>query len=64
MFRSLDTFLRFSGPPSRVRLASEHRSGYRRAHAEHNSADALAQRLYDIHLTCDGFRHYSEPLPD
>ncbi|MFF7788168.1 SDR family NAD(P)-dependent oxidoreductase [Streptomyces sp. NPDC007991] len=35
-----------------------------RPDAEHNSPDALAQRLYDIHQRRDGFRHYSEPLPD
>jgi NAD(P)-dependent dehydrogenase (short-subunit alcohol dehydrogenase family) len=32
--------------------------------AEHSSPLALAQRLYDIHRERDGFRHYSEPLPD
>ncbi|MET9763763.1 SDR family NAD(P)-dependent oxidoreductase [Streptomyces sp. NPDC006372] len=35
-----------------------------RPEAEHSSPDALAQRLYDIHTDRDGFRHYSEPLPD
>ncbi|MFI6855348.1 SDR family NAD(P)-dependent oxidoreductase [Streptomyces sp. NPDC050416] len=35
-----------------------------RPDAEHSSPDALAQRLYDIHQRRDGFRHYSEPLPD
>ncbi|MBK3564935.1 SDR family oxidoreductase [Streptomyces sp. MBT62] len=35
-----------------------------RPDAEHSSPDALAQRLYDIHTGRDGFRHYSEPLPD
>ncbi|WP_128434661.1 SDR family NAD(P)-dependent oxidoreductase [Streptomyces cyaneus] len=35
-----------------------------RPDAEHSSPDALAQRLYDIHTERDGFRHYSEPLPD
>jgi NAD(P)-dependent dehydrogenase (short-subunit alcohol dehydrogenase family) len=35
-----------------------------RPDAEHSSPDVLAQRLYDIHQQRDGFRHYSEPLPD
>jgi NADP-dependent 3-hydroxy acid dehydrogenase YdfG len=35
-----------------------------RPDAEHSSPDALARRLYDIHRERDGFRHYSEPLPD
>ncbi|WP_086564073.1 SDR family NAD(P)-dependent oxidoreductase [Streptomyces africanus] len=35
-----------------------------RPDAEHSSPDALAQRLFDIHTERDGFRHYSEPLPD
>ncbi|MET7695103.1 SDR family NAD(P)-dependent oxidoreductase [Streptomyces sp. NPDC005483] len=35
-----------------------------RPDAEHSSPDVLAQRLYDIHTKRDGFRHYSEPLPD
>ncbi|MFI9167893.1 SDR family NAD(P)-dependent oxidoreductase [Streptomyces lincolnensis] len=35
-----------------------------RPDSEHSSPDALAQRLYDIHIERDGFRHYSEPLPD
>ncbi|MDQ1015638.1 SDR family NAD(P)-dependent oxidoreductase [Streptomyces afghaniensis] len=32
--------------------------------AEHSSPEVLAGRLYDIHQRRDGFRHYSEPLPD
>lgn len=35
-----------------------------RPDAEHSSPNALARRLYDIHRERDGFRHYSEPLPD
>lgn len=35
-----------------------------RPDSEHSSPDALARRLYDIHTGRDGFRHYSEPLPD
>lgn len=35
-----------------------------RPDAEHSSPEALAQRLYEIHSERDGFRHYSEPLPD
>ncbi|ELP65322.1 SDR family NAD(P)-dependent oxidoreductase [Streptomyces turgidiscabies] len=35
-----------------------------RPDAEHSSPDALARRLYDLHTERDGFRHYSEPLPD
>ncbi|GGU03279.1 hypothetical protein GCM10010256_74220 [Streptomyces coeruleorubidus] len=35
-----------------------------RPDAEHSSPDALARRLYDIHVERYGFRHYSEPLPD
>ncbi|MFF7565734.1 SDR family NAD(P)-dependent oxidoreductase [Streptomyces pseudovenezuelae] len=29
-----------------------------------SSPDVLAERLYDMHTTRDGFRHYAEPLPD
>ncbi|WP_330327809.1 SDR family NAD(P)-dependent oxidoreductase [Streptomyces pseudovenezuelae] len=29
-----------------------------------SSPDVLAERLYDMHTTQDGFRHYAEPLPD
>jgi NADP-dependent 3-hydroxy acid dehydrogenase YdfG len=32
--------------------------------AEHSSPDALAQRLYALHTERNGFRHYSEPMPD
>ncbi|MEU0422579.1 SDR family NAD(P)-dependent oxidoreductase [Streptomyces canus] len=35
-----------------------------RPDAEHSSPDVLARLLYDIHQQRDGFRHYSEPLPD
>ena len=35
-----------------------------RPDAAHSSPEALAQRLYSIHSKRDGFRHYSEPLPD
>ena len=38
--------------------------GVIRPDAEHSSPEALAQRLYTIHSKRDGFRHYSEPLPD
>ncbi|WP_329256917.1 SDR family NAD(P)-dependent oxidoreductase [Streptomyces pseudovenezuelae] len=29
-----------------------------------SSPDVLAERLYDMHTTRDGFCHYAEPLPD
>ncbi|MFD5270472.1 SDR family NAD(P)-dependent oxidoreductase [Streptomyces sp. NPDC058335] len=35
-----------------------------RPEAEHSSPDVLAERLYDMHVKRDGFRHYAEPLPD
>ncbi|MFF4259714.1 SDR family NAD(P)-dependent oxidoreductase [Streptomyces sp. NPDC001663] len=35
-----------------------------RPDAEHSSPEVLAHRLYDMHLKCNGFRHYAEPLPN
>ncbi|MET7451441.1 SDR family NAD(P)-dependent oxidoreductase [Streptomyces sp. NPDC005574] len=35
-----------------------------RPDAEHSSPAFLAERLYALHTERQGFRHYSEPLPD
>ncbi|MFI7502470.1 SDR family NAD(P)-dependent oxidoreductase [Streptomyces sp. NPDC049687] len=50
--------------PENIHAAQLIIPGAIRPDAEHSSPDVLAQRLYDIHTTRDGFRHYSEPLPD
>jgi NAD(P)-dependent dehydrogenase (short-subunit alcohol dehydrogenase family) len=50
--------------PENIHVAQLIVPGAIRPDAEHSSPDALAQRLYDIHQQRDGFRHYSEPLPD
>jgi NAD(P)-dependent dehydrogenase (short-subunit alcohol dehydrogenase family) len=50
--------------PENIHAAQLIIPGAIRPDAGHNSPDALAQRLYDIHQQRDGFRHYSEPLPD
>jgi NADP-dependent 3-hydroxy acid dehydrogenase YdfG len=50
--------------PQNIHAAQLIVPGAIRPDSEHGSPDALAQRLYDIHGERDGFRHYSEPLPD
>ncbi|MDQ0946523.1 NADP-dependent 3-hydroxy acid dehydrogenase YdfG [Streptomyces phaeochromogenes] len=50
--------------PQNIHAAQLIVPGAIRPDSEHSSPDALAQRLYDIHGERDGFRHYSEPLPD
>ncbi|MDH6622743.1 NADP-dependent 3-hydroxy acid dehydrogenase YdfG [Streptomyces sp. LBL] len=50
--------------PENIHVAQLIVPGAIRPDAEHSSPDALAGRLYDIHTERDGFRHYSEPLPD
>ncbi|MFI5674902.1 SDR family NAD(P)-dependent oxidoreductase [Streptomyces cellulosae] len=50
--------------PENIHAAQLIIPGAIRPDAEHSSPDALARRLYDIHQQRDGFRHYSEPLPD
>ncbi|WP_105973820.1 SDR family NAD(P)-dependent oxidoreductase [Streptomyces geranii] len=50
--------------PQNIHVAQLIVPGAIRPDAEHSSPDALAQRLYDIHTGREGFRHYSEPLPD
>lgn len=50
--------------PQNIHVAQLIVPGAIRPDAEHSSPDALAQRLYDIHTERDGFRHYSEPLPE
>lgn len=50
--------------PENIHVAQLIIPGAIRPDAERNSPDALAERLYDIHHKRDGFRHYSEPLPD
>ncbi|WP_328843353.1 SDR family NAD(P)-dependent oxidoreductase [Streptomyces sp. NBC_00258] len=50
--------------PQNIHAAQLIVPGAIRPDSEHSSPGALAQRLYDIHGERDGFRHYSEPLPD
>ncbi|MFI5821810.1 SDR family NAD(P)-dependent oxidoreductase [Streptomyces rishiriensis] len=50
--------------PENIHAAQLIIPGAIRPDAEHSSPDVLARRLYDIHRQRDGFRHYSEPLPD
>ncbi|WP_371663003.1 SDR family NAD(P)-dependent oxidoreductase [Streptomyces sp. NBC_00280] len=50
--------------PQNIHVAQLIVPGAIRPDAEHSSPDALARRLYGIHRERDGFRHYSEPLPD
>ncbi|NUS09939.1 MAG: SDR family NAD(P)-dependent oxidoreductase [Streptomyces sp.] len=50
--------------PENIHAAQLIIPGAIRPDAEHSSPEALAQRLYDIHLAGEGFRHYAEPLPD
>lgn len=50
--------------PENIHAAQLIIPGAIRPEAEHSSPDVLAQRLYDLHTKRDGFRHYSEPLPD
>jgi short-subunit dehydrogenase len=50
--------------PENIHAAQLIIPGAIRPDAEHSSPGALAQRLYDIHTERDGFRRYSEPLPD
>ncbi|MFE9674530.1 SDR family NAD(P)-dependent oxidoreductase [Streptomyces sp. NPDC006259] len=50
--------------PENIHAAQLIIPGAIRPDAEQSSPDALAQRLFDIHRQRDGFRHYSEPLPD
>lgn len=50
--------------PEDIHVAQLIIPGAIRPDAEHSRPDVLAQRLYDIHVKRDGFRHYAEPLPD
>ncbi|MFJ8047451.1 SDR family NAD(P)-dependent oxidoreductase [Streptomyces luteogriseus] len=50
--------------PENIHAAQLIIPGAIRPDAEHSSPDVLAERLYDIHVKRDGFRHYAEPLPD
>ncbi|MBB4712026.1 SDR family NAD(P)-dependent oxidoreductase [Streptomyces luteogriseus] len=50
--------------PENIHAAQLIIPGAIRPDAEHSSPDVLAQRLYDIHTERDGYRQYSEPLPD
>ncbi|NGO41301.1 SDR family NAD(P)-dependent oxidoreductase [Streptomyces ureilyticus] len=50
--------------PENIHAAQLIIPGAIRPDAEHSNPEALAQRLYDMHDKRDGFRHYSEPLPD
>jgi NAD(P)-dependent dehydrogenase (short-subunit alcohol dehydrogenase family) len=38
--------------------------GVIRPEAANSSPDALAERLFTLHRTRDGFRHYAEPMPE
>jgi NADP-dependent 3-hydroxy acid dehydrogenase YdfG len=49
--------------PQNIHAAQLIIPGAIRPDAEHSSPEALAGRLYDIHLNRDTFRHYAEPLP-
>ncbi|UUU30292.1 SDR family NAD(P)-dependent oxidoreductase [Streptomyces sp. CA-210063] len=50
--------------PENIHAAQLIIPGAIRPDAENSSPDVLAERLYDIHVKRDGFRHYAEPLPD
>ncbi|MFF0161112.1 SDR family NAD(P)-dependent oxidoreductase [Streptomyces sp. NPDC005263] len=50
--------------PENIHAAQLIIPGAIRPDAEHSSPDVLAERLYDMHVRRDGFRHYAEPLPD
>ncbi|MFJ7998141.1 SDR family oxidoreductase [Streptomyces sp. NPDC096310] len=50
--------------PENIHAAQLIVPGAIRPDSEHSSPEALAQLLHDIHRERDGFRHYSEPLPD
>jgi hypothetical protein len=50
--------------PENIHVAQLIVPGAIRPDAGHSSPEALARRLYDIHTERDGFRHYSEPMPD
>ncbi|MDQ1026409.1 NADP-dependent 3-hydroxy acid dehydrogenase YdfG [Streptomyces umbrinus] len=50
--------------PENIHAAQLIVPGAIRPTSAHSSPDVLAQRLFDIHQQRDGFRHYSEPLPD
>ncbi|GGQ66742.1 SDR family NAD(P)-dependent oxidoreductase [Streptomyces asoensis] len=50
--------------PENIHAAQLIIAGAIRPDAEHSSPDTLAERLYDLHVKRDGFRHYAEPLPD
>jgi NAD(P)-dependent dehydrogenase (short-subunit alcohol dehydrogenase family) len=50
--------------PENIHAAQLIIPGAIRPDAEHSSPDVLAERLYDIHVERDGFRHYAEPLPE
>ena len=50
--------------PENIHAAQLIVPGAIRPDSEHSSPEALARRLYAIHRERDGFRHYSEPLPD
>ena len=50
--------------PENIHAAQLIIPGAIRPDAEHSSPDVLAERLYDLHVKRDGFRHYAEPLSD
>ncbi|MFH9059678.1 SDR family NAD(P)-dependent oxidoreductase [Streptomyces coeruleorubidus] len=50
--------------PENIHAAQLIIPGAIRPDAEHSSPTVLARRLYDIHVTRDGFRHFAEPLPE
>ncbi|MDG9712972.1 SDR family NAD(P)-dependent oxidoreductase [Streptomyces sp. DH10] len=50
--------------PENIHAAQLIIPGAIRPDAEHSSPAVLARRLYDIHVTRDGFRHFAEPLPE
>ncbi|MFJ4978256.1 SDR family NAD(P)-dependent oxidoreductase [Streptomyces coeruleorubidus] len=50
--------------PENIHAAQLIIPGAIRPDAEHSSPAILARRLYDIHVTRCGFRHFAEPLPE
>ena len=48
--------------PDNIHIAQLIVPGAIRPDAENSSPDILAERLFDIHITRDGFRHFAEPM--
>ncbi|MEV7095839.1 SDR family NAD(P)-dependent oxidoreductase [Amycolatopsis sp. NPDC051045] len=50
--------------PENIHVAQLIVPGAIRPEAEHSSPDVLAERLFDIHVQRDGFRHFAEPMAE